>query len=108
MNPNRMNNTAPASVTEREEAHQIQRTRRVGGTSIPYFTSIFVEMYRPAITAPAVQQAWPTTVPIVTRYTLCEQSFSLARVKAKRIHVHGQHPGQLWIFGCGLPTLPGT
>ena len=57
MNPNRMNNVAPANVTEREEICQAYGMRRVEGTSIPYFTSILVEIYRPAMTAPAVQQA---------------------------------------------------
>ena len=73
---------------------QIYGACKVDGISIPYFTSILDEIYRPAITAPAVQHAWPTTVPTVTRYTLCERSLSATEARFKRTDVRVQHPGQ--------------
>ena len=66
-----------------EEEYQIYETCKINGTPIPYFTSILVEIYRPAMTAPAVQQAWPITVPTVTKYTLSRQRFSAKESKSQ-------------------------
>ena len=47
------------------------------------------------MTAAAVQTAWPTTVPIVTRYMLYERSMGMRKVRVKRLDAHEQQRGQL-------------